>query len=887
MVKGNHTAITAIWPIFTRTYYEDSSILLVTVPTNTSQETLRDINDRLALLQATQTNVIIIVPPSETHSMEAEYTARMASLSLSNTGVSDFWLRANRTTRLSELRAPTRSRHAQRTNADPLIVQSPPVLLPLCGNGRIDTRADYDAYYSNARAGTAPLLLRMMRSRIFNMPDSPYPNPYQPHEEVQQMSLGARAAYDASMAAYQEAHRLYNLTVLPHEGEVCDDGNRLDFDGCSADCMALDLWAPACELAVVVAAPPSSTITTVSSSALEYEGLVYDPFRKAMVVSAADGLYRLDMASDTAPALTATRIVSKKVRLAGLARLQNALLLYQAVPTVVLHALIDGESEVRELWRTGIVNSSARWPLIAPDPPSPLGDVVFRSRTSLHIVRINPVDTTALIPFGCFVGERIADEDCAIYGSAPSGALNIRCGGWLSITIGYPSLCEIHTSALTPSFMTDWSASSLWSDVIDSISALGASVRIDPSGLDISAAPAINELIALTLRAYHPMAGFIEVMVGAPPRKWGENTSSLEGSGDASPLVYAQANGGEPFVDMIMNTGRMRTCGLDHCLFDNKVQFDPLAGPTDEAPPAAAVGETWNDLLQSQLDALRPPLTSLYALKSDAARYTAFLKGFAEAYLDQTAATRVLASAVYPESGSLWALHGNGKRLVEISKLGTLVRSPLDPSKCVPSGVGLCDPCMWGVAGRGCRNCAAAPGSDDSALMRRAHRTSCRACAGRTAPPPPGARRRLLATAETLLQFAVVGDRAAIVALWPNASTADADGLVRVTVSTPTPIETMRALKAQLLALPQLRVVVPPYAAIDLEASTGKPAAEEEGLGAGVIAAIVLSSLVLVAVLLALCVCVMREHKLGSRSPDDSAVEVPLLQPARRTVAPP
>jgi hypothetical protein len=336
---------------------------------------------------------------------------------------------------------------------------------------------------------------------------------------------------------------------------------------------------------------------------------------------------------------------------------------------------------------------------------------------------------------------------------------------------------------------------------------------------------------------------------------------------------------------MIINMGRMRTCGLDHCLFDNKKRLDPLAGPNEA--PSAVVG-TWNDMLQAQLDALYPPLTSLYALKADSARYAAFLKDFAAECIDQTAATRVLASAVYPESGSLWAVSGDGKRLVEISKLGTLVRSPLDPSsKCVPSGVGLCDPCMWGVAGRGCRNCAAAPGSDDSALMRRAHRTSCRACAGRTAPPPPGARRRLLATAETLLQFAVVGDRAAIVALWPNASTADADGLVRVTVSTPTPVETMRALKAQLLALPQLRVVVPPYAAIDLEASTGKPAAEEEGLGAGVIAAIVLSSLVLVAVLLALCVCVMRERKLGSRSPDDSAVEVPLLQPARRTVAPP
>ena len=30
--------------------------------------------------------------------------------------------------------------------------------------------------------------------------------------------------------------------------EECDDGNRLDYDGCSADCMHMDLWVSPCEL---------------------------------------------------------------------------------------------------------------------------------------------------------------------------------------------------------------------------------------------------------------------------------------------------------------------------------------------------------------------------------------------------------------------------------------------------------------------------------------------------------------------------------------------------------------------------------------------------------------------------------------------------------------
>jgi hypothetical protein len=258
----------------------------------------------------------------------------------------------------------------------------------------------------------------------------------------------------------------------------------------------------------------------------------------------------------------------------------------------------------------------------------------------------------------------------------------------------------------------------------------------------------------------------------------------------------------------------------------------------------------------------------------------------------------VLASAVYPESGSLWAVSGDGKRLVEISKLGTLVRSPLDPSnKCVPSGVGLCDPCMWGVAGRGCRNCAAAPGSDDSALMQRAYRTSCFACpttstTTTTAGTNNTKARRLLAAPddETLLRFAVVGDNsAAIQALWPNASfiTVSKHGapgglVVHVSITTATPVETMRALKAQLLAHPELQVVLPPHAVLELQkapASLSETKAAE-GLGTGLIVGIVLGSLVFVGVLMALCMCVL--HSQHHRHDDDHNApldQAPLLQP--------
>jgi cysteine-rich repeat protein len=182
--------------------------------------------------------------------------------------------------------------------ADTLIVQNPPLLLPLCGNGRLDTRADYEALYARNGAEPPPWSLQMTYAGLYNY--------YDPTSRA--MPLG----WD----------QLYNLTVLPaaEEGEACDDGNRADFDGCSADCMTLDLWAPACELAVV----PSS------SSSLEFEALLYDPFRKVMVVSAADGLYSLGLATDTAPALLATRLAPKDFRCGGLVRLPGGILLYGA-----------------------------------------------------------------------------------------------------------------------------------------------------------------------------------------------------------------------------------------------------------------------------------------------------------------------------------------------------------------------------------------------------------------------------------------------------------------------------------------------------------------------------------------------------------------------------
>ena len=88
-------------------------------------------------------------------------------------------------------------------------------ILPLCGNGLVDAQADYEAYYS-----TQP-----------------------------------RDGFSLNLANFSNIDRTYYASTIQSRNfrivadEVCDDGNRLDGDGCSADCLEFDAMLPSCQLA--------------------------------------------------------------------------------------------------------------------------------------------------------------------------------------------------------------------------------------------------------------------------------------------------------------------------------------------------------------------------------------------------------------------------------------------------------------------------------------------------------------------------------------------------------------------------------------------------------------------------------------------------------------
>ena len=60
---------------------------------------------------------------------------------------SEFWTKAQETLILSQTRSDRDPQALAAPTRDPIL--DDPMFLPLCGNGRVDTKADYTAYYAD------------------------------------------------------------------------------------------------------------------------------------------------------------------------------------------------------------------------------------------------------------------------------------------------------------------------------------------------------------------------------------------------------------------------------------------------------------------------------------------------------------------------------------------------------------------------------------------------------------------------------------------------------------------------------------------------------------------------------------------------------------------
>ena len=634
--------------------------------------------------------------------------------------MSDFWAQSRNTSKLSSLRMGAKVTHPSMTKDD---LVNNPLFMPLCGNGRIDKKEDYIEYGAT---------LSMSKARL----------------------LAELPSLDGPM---------YNISIIADE--ECDDGNRLDFDGCSADCMYTDCMTSACELAVDLS--------------LEYEDLIYDNVRGKMVVSALNGIYSLEIGpSETT--MRAVIIASKNFKAVSIFRHTMYLVLYDPV-SQSLWGVADGSNKLTILNKLDMLvgwnSSDGEWPAIVSKPNGP---IVIRDGTDMIYLK---TPTSAVTTSDrCYGGVEMASRKCDFI-MENGGSLVIGCEVG-RIIIG-ENTCIVDFESHRAQDMMD---GTIWGDIFNSaVARLSTWKTVQKAYYGLPDDFPLNDrarAIIMSVEGYNHIGGFFEMTVN-PPRKLM--------SPDTMPLVYSL---GDPsMASMLITTvaSGPATCGDEMCLFDN----DPAYDITEDNPMKYARGDTWNRIIQ---DLISGQNSSIFSLKSDEARYKTFIDGVANNMESMSSPRAVIAVAKHPVTHSLWAIRKD--KLVEVSKSGVKVKRP--DGKCIPSDVALCGKCTWASSGTMCMPCAAGNASS------LAWSLSCRQCTN--------ARRRMLQVHnDAIISFTMMGDLTKAREIWPKATASDG-GIISVSVATSDQPMDMRTIKTQLLLhAKKFRVIIPPYVEMSLE----------------------------------------------------------------------
>jgi cysteine-rich repeat protein len=626
---------------------------------------------------------------------------------------SEFWTKARQTLTLSNLRVNITRQPYSVNNS----IISLPQFMPLCGNGRVDTKDDYIAYY---RGSNLPLTMT-----------------------TQQILYMYRGLSNPS--------ELHNISFTADE--ECDDGNRIDFDGCSADCMSLDLWTSPCELAVDLK--------------LEYEDLIYDTVRQSMVVSASSGIYSLDPNIDSA-SLTARLIAPKSFQVTDIFRNSTSLILYSEEQQAFWQ-LVDGASTITLLKNIKNISKWTQADIHRHCHQNPDGSVVVYDKENMFYLPTLTSDSYSACSYGMNVSA------CTFAQYQPSGAALFTCDG-VSIEIGSGICMILHRPGIKENV-------SLYLDVFNKIS-YATFTQKSTIVNSYSVSPLTDPITSdISFEVYHPMGGFMQGVFN-PARNLGGLSLSLG-------VFYF--TGDKTLLDMITVADNLKTCGLDRCIFDNDRGYDIF----DPNPLKNAQKQSWNDLLQAKISeeaSITPPLNDLAAIQADPQRYERLLNAFTATFLTIISPLIALAIQKHPVTLNTWAIRKD--RLIEISKSGVQLKRV--DGKCIPSGVALCGDCQWAPNGRECRPCAQADATSWSWNMK------CKSC--KTG-------RRLLAGGTTTISFVLSGDLAAVLKVWAFAAIDPATKLITVTIDTTDPVAEMRSVQQKLLSA-GFQVITRPYVVI-------------------------------------------------------------------------
>jgi cysteine-rich repeat protein len=698
--------------------------------------------------------------------------------------------------------------------------------MPLCGNGRIDTKADYKAFY--ASTGTAPLSLTRAQLMPQNHPD-----------------------------ALTNPNERFNLTLWVDE--ECDDGNRVDLDGCSADCLHLDLWTFGCEIAVEW---PSTT-----TNSYYYEDVLYDvPQAGAtgMVVSTTDGVYALTIGFGDA-AMKVRRIAPKAFAATSLFRRGASLYLYDPKGQALWQVPGEGSGEavlVRDLSTT-----LQPWTDRAYVSEEPNGPIILHDHARLvYLATVDaPVPIVCIPPANSLISNL---THCLIYiVMRQEGKLVLNCNTSPESRIIFLLATGGCVFDLPPRNVGGGGGGAapteggptLWAEALRNVTSETGWMRATMYGIETHLSPPSTDIFLgfFYIEAYIAMGALISKPMSTP--RWLGTTPPTDS------LVQVLGYTGKEMYDMLDPTkdGTIECTDRSSsvCAFDAPIGYDLLRpNPMENAVPRGNNGEGgWQGVLQAAVAyaaaAATPMYTRLTDIRQDKARFDQLLDQFGRAFRTLTAPLQIKALVVHPITKNMWAIRG--KTLVEISKTGVQMRR--DDGRCVPAGMALCAPCSWGINGGACKPCT----QSDTRSWAWNAQCSATMCPLLNHNNTSKTRRLLLTTTTTtpaVIVFSIAGNFSIAKQLWPQAvETTTTQGAVVITVTllqVKDPVKDMQAIRLQLHALEKeegttFRVLMNPTLIIPV-ATPPPPPSAAEGLSTAAIVGVVVAVCVVVVAMLAL-----------------------------------
>ena len=506
----------------------------------------------------------------------------------------------------------------------------PANMLPLCGNSRIDTIQDYQTQYNSL---TPPA------SMAARLPPGPYNG---------------------------------TTSVAFYATETCDDGNRNDFDGCSADCMHRDLFISACQLQLDAALPQPM------------EAILYMPQQALMLLSTAPALYSLKfLPSPGDTSVQTTWLLSKTLSVTDLfVSPSGGALLYSAAaqqvwqwtgPEATALRLYQDLSNILNPWTSHAYLFSS------------LSYLFMQDEHSIAALNLN----TGSLVGSCTLAQDIG-TGCFFMGTLSYGddTVTMACGNnRVTIYLSPSFACQY----VVYPFMTQ--SRNLWTDAFQAIQNTLFWSFINYELMMQQWGTGTYPFSFFYTQLYTPMGMWAEVPLGSP-RIYVNNLNS---STSITPFL------GDPTILLSASAPSITCASNAPCIYDLSTDYDLLqASGTNNG----GTTQTWQSVLQQAVltGTQGTGITTFPALLANDLVYGWVMGNWTQAFTQITLSKRVLSTAVHPATGNLWLVRHDG--LFEVATSGRQIQVSGGGGTCMPAMAALCPACYWAPAGSMCVPCA-------------------------------------------------------------------------------------------------------------------------------------------------------------------------------------